>query len=139
MKKSLIKITAALIFTFASLAALAQPAGVKTKTDEPAKTEEQVKTKHSASVPAAVLQNVATPKAFTLDEQPKSIIPGGEFKPRDTYNEILPHDPIQPAGNQQQQTPGSTKTGNKPAGTNTPVGSPTPQNDKLVPQAVKHQ
>ena len=81
MKKSIIKIIAATVFTFVSFTALAQQAAVRKPTiDESSKTAEQDKT----SLPVAGPQIVAPVKVLTVNDKPKPIVPGGEFKPVDT-------------------------------------------------------
>ncbi|MBK8608983.1 MAG: hypothetical protein IPL84_03285 [Chitinophagaceae bacterium] len=80
MKKTIIKNTAVIIFSFISFAALAQKNDQKPKIDESYKNTEQDKTQ----APAAAPQIVATPKAMTIDVQPKPIIPGGELIPMET-------------------------------------------------------
>ena len=81
MKKLIIKITAVAIFSFISFTALAQnTAEKKPKIADVGKTTEQDKTAAAATAP----QIVATPKAMHVAEQPKPIVPGGEFKPMDT-------------------------------------------------------
>ncbi len=81
MKKSFIKITAATVFTLVSFTAFAQQAADKKPAiDESSKTAEPDKT----SLPAAGPQIVAPVKALTVNEKPKPIVPGGEFKPMDT-------------------------------------------------------
>ena len=88
MKKSIIKITAAAVFTFISFTAFAQQADIKPKIAESNKATAQDKT--PLTVPAP--QIVAAPKALTVNEQPKPIIPGGEFKPMDTDKAFMPND-----------------------------------------------
>lgn len=79
MKKLIIKITAATVFTLISFASFAQQAtDRKPKIDEPDKNAAQVKT----PLPEGP-QIVAATKALKA-EQPKPIVPGGEFKPTDT-------------------------------------------------------
>ncbi len=81
MKKINIKITAVSVFSFINVIVLAQTGDdKKPKIDESSKTTGQEKTPAPFTTP----QNVATPKALTVDVQPKPIVPGGEFKPMDT-------------------------------------------------------
>jgi hypothetical protein len=80
MKKSVNKIIAIAAFTFIGFSSFAQQADRKPKIDEPDKTTGQDKTVTNTPVP----QIVAAPKGMTVPEQPKPIVPGGEFKPVDT-------------------------------------------------------
>ena len=90
MKKIIIKITTATVCVFISLATLAQKADAKRKSDEPSATPPQ-------SAPALAPSTVPAPnvvtaqKVFTVNEQPKPIIPGGEFKPKDTDKISVPN------------------------------------------------
>lgn len=105
MKKSVIQITTAVVLTFTSFTARAQQADVKTKIDESNKTTEQDKKHATASAPAPAPPIVASAKALTLNEQPKPIIPGGEFKPMDTYSAVLPTDTKQATAITQPEVP----------------------------------
>ncbi len=79
MKKSIIIITAVSFLSFFSFTALAQNAAdKKPKIDNTAKTIEQDKT--AATAP----QIVPAAQALKVEDQPKPIVPGGEFKPMDT-------------------------------------------------------
>lgn len=81
MKKSIIKITiAAVFFTVINFTAFAQNADRKPAIAESDISSAQGKTLITTPAP----QIVTAPKAMTITEQPKPIIPGGEFKPMDT-------------------------------------------------------
>ncbi|MBK8520807.1 MAG: hypothetical protein IPL54_07990 [Chitinophagaceae bacterium] len=85
MKKLIIKITAATVFTLISFTGFAQQAADrKPIIDGSSKTAEPDKT----SLPAAGPQIVAPVKALTVNEKPKPIVPGGEFKPMDTNGPV---------------------------------------------------
>lgn len=80
MKKTILKITTATVFTVMSFTATAQNADRKPAIAEADKNNGQDK---SVTTPTAP-QIVNAPKALTVKEQPKPIVPGGEFKPVDT-------------------------------------------------------
>lgn len=80
MKKLMIKTIVASVFTCISVTSLAQQADRKPAIDESEKSAGQDKTVTTTPVP----QIVPAPKAMTIPEQPKPIVPGGEFKPMDT-------------------------------------------------------
>lgn len=80
MKKTIIKITTATVFTVMSFTAIAQNADRKPAIAEADKNNGQDK----AATTNAAPQIVTAPKAMTVKEQPKPIVPGGEFKPVDT-------------------------------------------------------
>ena len=80
MKKLMIKTIVAAVFTCISVTSLAQQAERKPAIDESEKSAGQDKTVPTPQVP----QIVPAPKAMKLPEQPKPIVPGGEFKPVDT-------------------------------------------------------
>lgn len=80
MKKLVIKITAVSVFSFISFTSLAQNAADrKPKIDGSNKTTEQTKTPA-----AAVAPEIVSPAIELKAEQPKTIVPGGEFKPMNT-------------------------------------------------------
>lgn len=76
----MIKNIACAVFTLISFTAIAQNAEKKPAIDESDKGTGQEK----SITTTPVLQIVAAPKAMTVTEQPKPIVPGGEFKPMDT-------------------------------------------------------
>jgi hypothetical protein len=80
MKKTIIKITTATVFTVMGFTAMAQNADRKPAIDESDKNIKQDKIVTTTAAP----QIVPAPKAMTVTEQPKPIVPGGEFKPVDT-------------------------------------------------------
>lgn len=80
MKKLMIKTIVAAVFTCISITSVAQKADRKPAIDESEKSAGQDKTVTTPPVP----QIVPAPKAMTIPEQPKPIVPGGEFKPMDT-------------------------------------------------------
>lgn len=100
MKKLIIKITAATVFSCISFTAFAQQAADrKPKIAESPNTADQDKTTLTATEP----QIVAGPKLLTVNEQPKPIVPGGEFKPMDTnmpvknYTKYTPAEKVAPS------------------------------------------
>ena len=137
MKQTIINITAATIAIFISFAAFAQQADMKPKIDESNKANEQDKTTITAPGP----QITFTPKATIADEQPKPIVPGGEFKPMDTQNLVLPKDKKTVAENYQPIIPPVSTTAAPPP----PVvkelntDAATEQKAKPVPQVLKEQ
>lgn len=80
MKKTIIKITTATVFTVMSFTAIAQNADRKPAIAESDKSSAEDKTAGTVAAP----QILTAPKAMTVKEQPKPIVPGGEFKPVDT-------------------------------------------------------
>ena len=80
MKKSIIKITTAIVFTVMSFTCMAQNADRKPVLAE----VDQNTTQDKTATPVTAPQIVTATKAMTLKEQPKPIVPGGEFKPLDT-------------------------------------------------------
>jgi hypothetical protein len=80
MKKLIIKNIAAAVFTLISFSAIAQTTEKKPAIDESGKITGQDKVPTATPVP----QIVTAPKALTIKEQPKPVVPGGEFTPVDT-------------------------------------------------------
>lgn len=105
MRKTIIKITAAAVFVVMGFTAVAQKAERKPVIDESDKSTIQDKT--VTTVPAP--QIVQAPKTLTVQEQPKPIIPGGEFKPMDTngpvknYSKTTPEQKITPVQHPSQK------------------------------------
>jgi hypothetical protein len=97
MKKNMIKISAVAVCIFFSFTGIAQQAGTKPKVAEAAKTTEQDKTQLSPAGPQIA---IAT-KIISEAEQPKAIVPGGEFKPVATDKLVVPNDKKQVTENYQ--------------------------------------
>ena len=136
MKKSIIKITAAAVFTFISFTVFAQQGDIKPKIDESNKNTEQDKTQLTATAP----QIVAPPKAMTVNEQPKPIVPGGEFKPMDTDKAFIPNDKKLPTEiHQPIVTPVSKTVVKRAEVIELNAHDATQQKAKSVPQVLKKQ
>jgi hypothetical protein len=137
MKKNLIKLSAAVLALFISFTTTAQQAEEKPKVADLTKISEKEKNKPTDP---ALAKEIAQQKLMTANDQPKPIVPGGEFKPMDTDKTVVPAtDAKQTTEIHRPIIPPVSTTGAKRPEVKEQNPDANQQKAKPVPQVLKEQ